>query len=117
MTYNVTTPRPGDMAHHVRGYDPRPVLRVTERSIYIDVLGASTGPCPRGNYTFTRAGMAPERIAYLRGELEAGTIDLAELDEIDEAFDLLDPAALAADDDPENATAADKLDELEHAAS
>lgn len=51
------------------------------------------------------------RIAYLRGELEAGRIDLWELAEIEAAYAALDPATLS--DRPENATAWDMLDELQ----
>lgn len=58
--------------------------------------------------------MTPERIQYLRGELEAERIDMAELAEIEEAFADLDPETLR--DLPENAMASDMLDELEDSA-
>lgn len=52
-----------------------------------------------------------DRLAYLRGELEAECIDLVELAEIESAFDQLPDAVLR--DRRENAMASDMLDELE----
>lgn len=51
------------------------------------------------------------RIDYLRTELENESISLSELLEIQEAFELLNPATLR--DLPENASAGDMLDEVE----
>lgn len=57
--------------------------------------------------------MDAARIAYLRQELADECIDMFELQEIQNAFDELDPATLR--DLPENAMASDMLDELEDA--
>ena len=56
------------------------------------------------------APLSAERIAFLRGELEAERISYGELAEIQSAFEQIDPAL---SDHPANATAADMLDELE----
>lgn len=50
-------------------------------------------------------------IAHLRAELDAERISYGELDEIQSAFEEIDPATLP--DLPENAAASDMLDELE----
>lgn len=60
-----------------------------------------------------KKAMNAARIAYLRQELEDECISMFELQEIQNAFDLLDPATLR--DLPENAMASDMLDELESA--
>ena len=46
---------PGDSADHVSGeLDPREVVRVDGRYVYLDILGQTCGPFPKENYTFTR---------------------------------------------------------------
>lgn len=55
--------------------------------------------------------LTAERIAYLRGELEAERIDLTELAEIEAAFAQVPDSSLR--DLRENATASDMLDEIE----
>lgn len=55
--------------------------------------------------------MKTARIAELRAELEAGTISYGEAGEIQEAFAELPRDALR--DDPDSATLADMLDEIE----
>ena len=55
--------------------------------------------------------MDQERINYLRQELNAETISMGELLEIQEAFEELDPALLR--EPAEHALAGDMLDEIE----
>lgn len=59
--------------------------------------------------------MSLSRIITLREALEEGCIDLMELSEIDEAFKELVASGFELRDLPENAMAADQLDELEEA--
>jgi len=54
-----------------------------------------------------------DTLAQLRVDLAAGTISYGELAAIDDAFAEIPRDRLVADDDPENATAEDKLDELD----
>lgn len=61
--------------------------------------------------------MSLARIRTLREALEEENIDLMELSEIDEAFKELVVGGFELRDEPENATAADQLDELEEAVS
>lgn len=61
--------------------------------------------------------MSLARIKTLREALEEENIDLMELSEIDEAFKELVKSGFELRDLPENAMAADQLDELEEAVS
>lgn len=61
--------------------------------------------------------MSLARIKQLREALEEENIDLSELSEIDEAFKELVASGFELRDEPENAMAADQLDELEEAVS
>lgn len=46
---------PGDLADHISGeLDPREVVRVDGRYVYLDIFGQTYGPFPKENYTFTR---------------------------------------------------------------
>lgn len=58
-----------------------------------------------------REVIEPERMKYLREEVEAGRASYSELIEIDYHFNLIPVSQLC--DDPENATAGDMLDEIE----
>ena len=53
------------------------------------------------------------RIKYLKRELENEEIDLTEIAEIDHAYFELKESGVELRDDPDNALAADMLDELE----
>jgi len=59
--------------------------------------------------------MSLARIKTLREALDEENIDLSQLSEIDEAFKDLVASGFELRDEPENATAADQLDELEEA--
>ena len=61
--------------------------------------------------------MSLARIRTLREALEEENIDLSGLSEIDEAFKELVASGFELRDEPENAMAADQLDELEEAVS
>ena len=46
---------PGDLADHISGeLDPREVVRVDGRYVYLDIFGQTYGPFPKESYTFTR---------------------------------------------------------------
>lgn len=48
--------RPGDLAWHKDGLDPRRVTYIDEQVVFIDIMGSQVGPLPIENYTYTRPG-------------------------------------------------------------